>query len=177
MIERIALIADRPKMAFYTLIAVLLIAAAAAACTFTGVKDTPWRWAQALNPDDITSAVPWNDNNDIEILSSDEIETFTSLMNGLNKSDFTENKQLAGGTPEYGLRLQTPEGNYNINQSIAPYGALEIKYAGKQWWIESDELDSFVQSVTGKKSTDFEISADVSEDIPSAVIDYARIYV
>ena len=151
MIERIALIADRPKMAFYTLIAVLLIAAAAAACTFTGVKDTPWRWAQALNPDDITSAVPWNDNNDIEILSSDEIETFTSLMNGLNKSDFTENKQLAGGTPEYGLRLQTPEGNYNINQSIAPYGALEIKYAGKQWWIESDELDSFVQSVTGKK--------------------------
>ena len=37
--ERIALIAKKPKMAVYTLIAVLLIAAVAVGCTFTGGKD------------------------------------------------------------------------------------------------------------------------------------------
>lgn len=37
--ERIALIAKKPKMAVYTLIAVLVIAAIAVGCTFTGAKD------------------------------------------------------------------------------------------------------------------------------------------
>ena len=37
--ERITLIAKKPKMAFYTLIAVILIAAVAVGCTFTGGKD------------------------------------------------------------------------------------------------------------------------------------------
>lgn len=38
--ERIALIVKKPKMAVYTLVAVLLIAAIAIVCTFTGAKDT-----------------------------------------------------------------------------------------------------------------------------------------
>lgn len=37
--ERIALIAKKPKMAAYTLVAVILIAAIAVGCTFTGAKD------------------------------------------------------------------------------------------------------------------------------------------
>lgn len=39
--ERIALIVKKPKMAVYTLIAVVLVAAIAVGCTFTGANDTP----------------------------------------------------------------------------------------------------------------------------------------
>lgn len=40
--ERIVLIAQKPKMAIYTLVAVILIAAIAVGCTFTGAKEKEW---------------------------------------------------------------------------------------------------------------------------------------
>ncbi len=54
--ERIALIVKKPKMAVYTLIAVLLIAAVAIACTFTGAKDRPHsftEWTESLTVEEI----------------------------------------------------------------------------------------------------------------------------
>lgn len=54
--ERIALIVKKPKMAVYTLIAVLLIAAIAIACTFTGAKDryhSFTEWTEGLTVEDI----------------------------------------------------------------------------------------------------------------------------
>lgn len=53
--ERIILIAKKPKMAFYTLVAVLLIAAAAVYCTFTGAKVNAKPWID--NAMDITVEV------------------------------------------------------------------------------------------------------------------------
>lgn len=50
--ERIMLIAKKPKMAFYTLIAVVLIAAVAVGCTFTGAKDDP-----AENPNQLEESI------------------------------------------------------------------------------------------------------------------------
>ena len=52
--ERITLIARKPKMAVYTLVAVLLIAAVAAGCTFTGAKqDTPAEWTAMLTEESV----------------------------------------------------------------------------------------------------------------------------
>lgn len=44
--ERIVLIAKKPKMAIYTLVAVILIAAIAVGCTFTGAKEKEWDTVQ-----------------------------------------------------------------------------------------------------------------------------------
>ena len=56
--ERITLIAKKPKMAVYTLIAVLLVAVVAVGCTFTGGKDptTSLEGTNATSPTDITSS-------------------------------------------------------------------------------------------------------------------------
>ncbi len=56
--QRITLIAKKPKMAVYTLIAVLLVAVVAVGCTFTGGKDptTSLEGTNATSPTDITSS-------------------------------------------------------------------------------------------------------------------------
>ncbi len=61
--ERIVLIAKKPKMAIYTLVAVLLIATVAISCTFTGARDK----------EDTT--VENNDNNEDETTTWDETTT------------------------------------------------------------------------------------------------------
>ena len=171
--ERIVLIANRPKMAIYTLIAVVLIAAAAVGCTFTGGKDTPWSWAQELSPDSIVSAVSWKENDDIETLDADEIDELISLMNHLEKSNFSENKRLAGGTPTYGLRIETEDGLYYLNEA----SPIEIGYADRQWWIDDVDLTNFVRKTAAQNNIGFEISDNVGKEIPDAVKEYAKAYV
>lgn len=171
--ERIVLIANRPKMAIYTLIAVVLIAAAAVGCTFTGGKDTPWSWAQELRQDSIVSAVSWSGNDNIEALDVDEINELISLMNRLKKSDFTENKRSAGGTPEYGLRVETADGIYYLNQT----NSIEMGYADRLWWIDNDDLTDFIKNTAAQNNIGFAISDDVGKEIPDAVKEYAKAYV
>ena len=57
--ERIALIARKPKMAVWTLIAVVVIAVVAVGCTFTGSKDQPHsfgEWTESLTAEEIQHA-------------------------------------------------------------------------------------------------------------------------
>ena len=54
--ERIALIAKKPKMAAYTFVAVVIIAAVAMICTFTGAKDKPAsfeEWTSSVTAENI----------------------------------------------------------------------------------------------------------------------------
>lgn len=169
--ERIMLIAKKPKMAVYTLVTVLLIAAVAVGCTFTGAKndeDTPWAWAQDINTDRVTSAVPWGHTGDFENLIDTEIETLISLLNNLKQGDYTENTELVGGTPTYGLRIETTDGSFNINESIAPAGALEIKYKNSQWWINNEALHDFIKNLVADNHSE----SNLELAIKSAVINY-----
>ena len=111
-------------MALYTMIAVLVITAVAVGCTFTGAEesDTPWNWAQALTSEEITSVTLWRDNGNVT-LADEESADLVQFLNALEKRDFTENDQLTGGTPTYGLTVQTANGEYHINESIAPSGS------------------------------------------------------
>lgn len=169
--ERIMLIAKKPKTAIYTLIAVVLIAALAVGCTFTGARDsedTPWAWAQGINTGRITSAVPWDNTGDFEKLTDTEIETLITLLNNLQQVDFTENTELVGGTPTYGLQIETTDGSFNINESIALAGALEIKYKNSQWWINNETLCDFILNlVVGNHS-----ESKLESALKSAVINY-----
>ncbi|MGN0985889.1 MAG: M56 family metallopeptidase [Candidatus Enterenecus sp.] len=59
--ERITLIAKKPRMAVCTLVAVLLIAAVAAGCTFTGAKqDTPAEWTAMLTEESVLGATVYD---------------------------------------------------------------------------------------------------------------------
>ena len=177
--ERITLIVKRPKMAGYTLVAVLLITVFAVGCTFTGAKkiDTPWNWAQSLSADDITSATPWGGDESIDTLPAEKITNLVQILNGLEKSNFTENTQLTGGTPAYGLTLQTSGGEFHINESIAPSGSLEMNYGDKQWWIDDGDLAKFIREMSAEGSFQANIAAALGTDTPQAVIDYATNYV
>ena len=176
--ERIALIVKKPKMALYTMIAVLVITAVAVGCTFTGAKesDTPWNWAQALTSEEITSVTLWGDNGNVT-LTDEESADLVRLLNTLEKRDFTENDQLTGGTPTYGLTVQTANGEYNINESIAPAGSLEINYKDKQWWIDDDDLEKFIREIPTEGNFHANIAVALGSDIPQAVIDYATDFV
>lgn len=174
--ERIKLIAKKPKTAIYTLVAVLLITAIAVGCTFTGAKDdNPWTWASGINPNTLYSATVWSGGYDTS-LSDDECQELSHIIRGLSRGSFTENTQLVGSTPTYGIVIGTSSGVYNINESIASDSALEMKYADKQWWIDSDELTEFICQHILNVGTDIGISVEVDTDIPTAVIDYAMDY-
>lgn len=179
--ERIKLIAIKPKTAIYALVAVLLIAAVAVGCTFTGAKRTegPWNWSQELSSENVTGVVPWaavpgSSESDLPKLSGEETDTLVRLLNSLKRGDFTENSGLTGETPNYGLRIQTSAGTYHLNESIAPAGALEMSYNDKQWWISNDGLADFVTAHTAEASVDVKLSVEVGADIPAAVVDYAK---
>lgn len=164
--ERIALIVKKPKMAVYTLAVTVVIAVIAAVCAFAGTeKNTPWQWAQSLSAEDVRFAEPWTMGAaDSRKLSDADTAKLTVLLNALDRNDFAENKRLAGGTPTYGLRIETVDGAYDINQSIAPGGHLEIQYAGKMWWIDDEELTAFVReravAVTQSAPTEPTVPAD-----------------
>lgn len=178
--ERIALIVKKPKMALYTAIAVVAIAALAVGCTFTGAKDgdTPWNWAQSLTSGDITAQVTlWSEDGNRAALTDEETAEFVRLLNALKDSDFTENTQLAGGTPTYGLTVQTSDGEYNINESIVPAGALEMSYGDKQWWIDNDDLAEFIKALPGNVGPQVTIAVESGDSVPQAVINYAEDYV
>lgn len=147
--ERIALIVKKPKMALYTLIAVVVIVATVVGCTFTGAKktNTPWNWAQNLTSEDIASVELWSDKGNVSLTDGERAD-FVRILNALEMKDFTENTQLTGGTPTYGLTVQTANGEYHINESIAPSGSLEmVGYGDKQWWIDNDALAEFIRTL------------------------------
>ena len=108
-------------------------------------------WAQHLEQEDILSAKPWNcidELKDLAPLNDADIHKLVGLLNSLPKDRYTENKHLAGITPTFGLQITTTSGICHINEANAPDGALEIIYDGTQWWIDSPELTTFVQTVT-----------------------------
>ncbi|MCI8284822.1 MAG: hypothetical protein HFE90_06075 [Firmicutes bacterium] len=132
----------------YIVIAVLLISVFIISCI--NEITSPWTWAQNIKMDDIIYAIPWDNFDDKSSLTEEEKEILVSILNGLERKDFTKNTELVGGTPEYGLKVLTLNSDYNINESIAPAGALEMTYCGHLWWIDSNELDTFILNTLGK---------------------------
>lgn len=107
-------------------------------------------WMHDLKAEDITTVSVWSMNIDKEtltVLSTEKTAELVSLLNKLTDDSFTENSECVGGTPEYGIVLEIDGEYFCINQSIAPPGALETEYGDKLWWIDNDELTSFVKSV------------------------------
>lgn len=171
--ERITLIAQKPKMAAGTLIAVLLIVVAAAGCTFTGaIGDGPWQWAKKLSTEDIDRATVWIGLNEYD-LSAAETEEVISTINRLNRFDFRQNSRLEGSAPGSGLILACGEKQYCINQA----GDLEMSYGGKQWWIRDEPLDTMLASLLAENITPEQIESSTNARGWIAGMDNLRINV
>ena len=111
---------------------------------------TVWGWAQGVNQKDITSATPWSQDKTFEALDGAERRELVRLLNKLTKDSFTENENLTGGTPLFGIEIVIGSATYNINEYNGPNGRLEmVMYNEKQWIIDNDDLFTFIQEITG----------------------------
>lgn len=133
-----------------------------------------WEWAQALGQADIVCVTPWNQdkiNQDDAFAPLDEKETLEliTLLNGLTKDSFTENKNLTGGTPTYGLEITLGLEVHHLNEAIGPQGLLEVSYNEKLWWIDDAELSAFVQRVTTEEPAQI-----VMDTIPKLSVSYGE---
>ena len=113
-----------------------------------------WDWAQGLSQEDIASAALWRVDMASESLNKEETLTLVTLLNKLTKDSFTENKDLAGITPTFGIGITIASETYYINEADGPYGSLEIEYNEKMWWIDNAELYDFVQRVAATDPTE-----------------------
>ena len=136
-----------------TFIFALICVLGLAGCS--GSEAKVWEWTAGLMEEDITAVTPWchdAERKEFDPLNDAQTLELVTLLNKLTKKSFTENKQLVGVTPTFGIQIETASQTYHINYSPSPYGkygTLEIEYLEKLWWIDSSELSSFIQEVTG----------------------------
>lgn len=135
-------------------IAALILAAVCilslAACSAKPEKEI-CIWMHDLKAEDITSALAWSwdGENDVQnYLTQEETARLVSLLNKLTDDDFAENSEHAGITEAFGILIEIDGERYKLNQADAPLGSLEFGISGgTAWWIDNDELTSFVKSV------------------------------
>lgn len=108
-------------------------------------------WMHDLKAEDITTVSVWSMNIDKEtltVLSTEKTAELVSLLNKLTDDDFAENSEHAGITEAFGILIEIDGERYKLNQADAPLGSLEFGISGDTaWWIDNDELTSFVKSV------------------------------
>ena len=133
-------------------IAAVWLALLLGACA-NGDRSSLAGWLQNLDPEQ-TQVSFWAAENDFKdiVLTREESQALIAILSNLSLKNLTENKHQAGITPEYGLRVAINNVDYNINQADAPRGQSEIHYRGKQWWIESKELQDFMRSFLNEKN-------------------------
>ena len=143
-------------------IATVLVLACVVGLPACSGKEKIWDWAQGLKKEEVISAAPWYRDTEFveaEPLTEEEILELVTLLNGLTKKNFTQNKKGVGITPTVGLRMELSSGSCHINYAPSPYGKygmLEIGFLGDAempYWIDDGELLNFFEWVTeqGKK--------------------------
>ena len=106
--ERIVLIAKKPKMKLYTLVAVILIAVIAAGCTFTGqAMDFP-AWVSTITLEDLDDLVTGAKDSKVQLSSSAGLnityldqearEELLTILQGIQPDDFRTEHPGGGGT-------------------------------------------------------------------------------
>ncbi len=98
--ERIERIAKKPKMAAYTLAAVLVIAAVAAVCTMTGAENRDFEeWLRNVKAEEIGEAyVGWDIgiNPKSQVLSEENLTELCGVLNRIDRSQLRKEKSTGG---------------------------------------------------------------------------------
>lgn len=195
--ERIALIVKKPKMALYTVIAVVVIAAVAVGCTFTGAKDQPAsfeEWASSLTGE----AIEWAETAKgygVEEISytvpESEFDDLSALLATITDENCSRKKPEAANEAGYRLALYRDDklwlfkcladGTIGLMFNDAETGAY-YGSEGKLLIIEHPELWNYiVDTVDEKGIADTTMPIGISDidvnTVPGPVIDYAENYV
>lgn len=189
--ERIVLIAKKPKMAIYTLVAVILIAAIAVGCTFTGAAGTPEKgflsWVEALKETDFGSTLRAATSKGG--LNQDQYARLYDILGTIEEKDFSElpekfegldpNHMIVVGTSldPYlyikGMGEEVTKGEWtfycNDDGTIAVTASYDVakKYNFDAWrLLDCPELYEFIVELNQDEK--------VPSDTPQAVLDCAE---
>lgn len=126
--ERIVLIARKPKMKLYTLIAVILIAVIAAGCTFTGQSMDFPAWVATITVEDLDNQSTGDEDSEAFLFTPGEASSHSmredarqellTILQGIKRSDFTSRDP---GLTEYG---------YSLSITGTVHGGLQ----SDSWW-------------------------------------------
>lgn len=193
--ERIALIAKKPKMAIYTLVAVILIAAVAVGCTFTGAKEKNHsftEWTESLTAEDIQLAEvskAYGVEKTSYVLTVSEYQSLCSMLNGITEDDCSVVKPKGSNEDGYRMALYRADklwlfkclsdGTIGLMFNDAETGAY-FGCEGSLLIIDCPDLWSFIVDTVDKKgaaSVTINVTEDVANTVPKAVIEYALDYV
>lgn len=168
--ERISLIAKKPRMAIYTLITVVLIAAVTVVFTFTGSSPAKNRklhqWMQSVTAEELSYAYI-SEGFGTEVtsytLTGDYRAQLVAILNGIEWNQL-EMDQI-GGTHE--RRLFAATGEYldwedefifgccddgRISISFTSQFGEDLSEPSKGWYVTSPELSSFINDILDGKS-------------------------
>ena len=164
--ERIALIVKKPKMALYTVIAVVVIAAVAVGCTFTGAKDQPAsfeEWTSSLTGE----AIEWAETAKgygVEEISytvpESEFDDLSALLATITDENCSRKKPEAANEAGYRLALYRDDklwlfkcladGTIGLMFNDAETGAY-YGSEGKLLIIEHPELWNYIVDTVDEK--------------------------
>ncbi len=135
--------------------AALVLVTAAVLGIMSAVKTAPWELTYHLIPSDVTSAMVWNGAYSSQ-LKQDELIQVVHLMNQLEKSAFTTKYTHQGVKSAYGVVIQCGSIEMRISQTTSQHGALIMtfdattakSFTAGQWYINSDDLSSYIGSLS-----------------------------
>ncbi|MGN0712412.1 MAG: M56 family metallopeptidase, partial [Anaerovoracaceae bacterium] len=161
--ERIEMIAKKPKMAVYTLIVVLLVAAAAVLVTFTGAKnDGFYQWLQSVETENVSDAVMTvyheNGQSRQHLSKQNTVDDLIQILHTIEKNDLKE-VDIDGNTGEAQLCLgmyfeesELPQPQ-NCIFKLTSDGKIQMLFdkntadsycrTGKTWQIDNTQLTEY----------------------------------
>ncbi|MBP7175453.1 MAG: hypothetical protein KBA53_04430 [Thermoclostridium sp.] len=168
--ERILLIAKKPEMAGYTLIAVVILAVAAVGCTFTGAVPEEAGKPVFSEREDVKSMSLHGQGEGTVNVAEEYLPEMMDWLHSFKLGEEVKGEEPKPGTNSFSVTITYSDGSSETS-------GLDIALAeGKDYYIERPELPQcwYAAWRNGKET---EISMDVDGKIPSAVIDYAKEYV
>ena len=151
--ERIVLIAKKPKMAVYTLIAVLLIAAIAVGCTFTGAERLPLVSRLEKLEEESVNLMASQLDSKFYWLSEDEYGEVIEVLRGITEDQCLEKVEYPGEF-SYSLRVYADGEGWDFrlvtsekygDGVIGLYDDSDEDYTKAYWlWIDSPELYQYI---------------------------------
>lgn len=128
--------------------------------------DAPWRWAQELKLEQVLSVTAWQSGGDLRELTEDQTESLVMLLNNLSREDFTENRQSEHEAVPFGIRIETVEGPFILNDSSSPNTPLAFSNEDANWWVDNESLSMFLVKLYENLLTQeaVPVSADYAAD-------------
>lgn len=137
---------NKMKRTIATILLIISIAVIFAGCSGDKDKAAFLEWLHGINADNAEVHLWTIANFNEKLLSKDAVQSLADILANVTLNDITWNEDLAGGTPEYGLRLIIDNEVWYMNESISPLGQMEGSFRNKLWLIKSAELKDFIYS-------------------------------